>query len=90
MDEREQAFWAWARAVTPSGNAVADIVARSAWDAAWDCQQERVERLQAALNAYEDIVTNSQGVAGWHLNGDVATWDEFDLPTAPQEETHDG
>ena len=28
------------------------------------------------LDALEEIVSESQGVAGWHLNGDVATWKE--------------
>lgn len=25
-----------------------------------------------------DIASDSQGVAGYHLNGDVADWDEFE------------
>ncbi|KKK62593.1 hypothetical protein LCGC14_3002760, partial [marine sediment metagenome] len=38
------------------------------------------EQLEAALKVYEDIVAESHGVAGWHLNGDLAEWGEFDLP----------
>jgi hypothetical protein len=30
-----------------------------------------------ALRCLVDVITNSRGVAGWHLNGDVAEWDEF-------------
>lgn len=26
------------------------------------------------------IVNESRGVAGWHLNGDIAPWDEFGYP----------
>jgi hypothetical protein len=32
----------------------------------------------AVCKALLDIIYNSQGVAGWHMNGDVATWDEFE------------
>lgn len=31
-----------------------------------------------ALAKVNGIIENSQGVTGWHLNGDVATWDEFE------------
>lgn len=40
----------------------------------------RITYLEAALKVYEDIVSESRGVDGWHLNGDIAEWDEFDLP----------
>lgn len=30
--------------------------------------------LRGHLNA---LASESDGVAGWHLNGDIATWDEF-------------
>lgn len=39
-----------------------------------------ITRLEAALDIYEGIVANSRGVDGWHLNGDIAEWDEFELP----------
>lgn len=39
----------------------------------------------ATLAAYREVLENlsavmdnSEGVTGWHLNGDVATWDEFE------------
>lgn len=30
-----------------------------------------------ALNGVLGVMNNSQGVAGWHKNGDIATWDEL-------------
>ena len=33
-------------------------------------------RLKAGLNNFAIIVSNSSGIDGWHLNGDLATWDE--------------
>ncbi|MCE9933602.1 hypothetical protein [Aeromonas salmonicida] len=32
--------------------------------------------LLEALNGVLGVMNNSQGVAGWHKNGDIATWDE--------------
>ena len=34
--------------------------------------------LLAALRGMLAIVNDSRGVAGYHLNGDTAEWDEFD------------
>ena len=42
--------------------------------------QERIDQLEAALKVYEDIVADSTGVDGYHLNGTIALWDEFELP----------
>lgn len=36
------------------------------------------DELLAALQGMLNIVKDSRGVAGWHLNGDTAEWDEFD------------
>lgn len=33
--------------------------------------------LREALNGVLDVMNNSQGVAGWHQNGAIATWDEL-------------
>ena len=41
--------------------------------------QAKVEELEAWKSDMLDIINNSQGVVGWHLNGDMATWGEFDL-----------
>jgi uncharacterized coiled-coil DUF342 family protein len=40
----------------------------------------RAERHDAreALRRMQEIVNNSRSVMGWHLNGDEATWDEFE------------
>ena len=38
--------------------------------------------LREALNGVLGVMNNSQGVAGWHKNGDIATWDEL-LPEVP-------
>jgi Predicted ATPases len=66
--------------------------------AAWD---KRVEELQAragagpreglvhdlanALGAFLRLTDDSQGVVGYHLNGDTASWDEFDELNAAAE-----
>lgn len=34
-------------------------------------------RLRAGLKAVEGLINDSHGVAGLHLNGDVASWDEL-------------
>ena len=34
--------------------------------------------LLAALEALMGIVSDSHGVSGYHRNGDIAEWDEFD------------
>lgn len=39
-----------------------------------ECQRDE---LLAALQGMIDIASDSQGVAGYHLNGEVAGWDEF-------------
>lgn len=33
--------------------------------------------LLEALNGVLGVMNNSQGVAGWHKNGAIATWDEL-------------
>lgn len=38
------------------------------------------------ITAVKDLVRESNGVAGWHLNGDIATWDEV-LPELSHSET---
>lgn len=46
-----------------------------------DEQQKKIESLELEIQKYKfaieeinDLIQNSQGVAGLHLNGDVATW----------------
>jgi hypothetical protein len=38
-----------------------------------DCLREVLENLRS-------IISESKGVVGWHLNGDIAEWDEFGYP----------
>lgn len=38
------------------------------------------------ISAVKDLVRESEGVAGWHLNGDIASWDEA-LPELNHSET---
>ncbi len=33
--------------------------------------------LRDILKEVAEVIQGSTGVAGWHLNGDIATWDEF-------------
>lgn len=39
-------------------------------------EQQRDELL-AALEAVQAVANNSDGVAGWHMNGDIAKWDDL-------------
>jgi len=41
------------------------------------CQYCRVEQLEAAVSAVDALISDSEGVAGLHLNGDVAPWEEL-------------
>ena len=43
------------------------------------------ERLMIVLNTISDIVSDSDGVAGYHLNGDIASWDSFGFMDAIQD-----
>lgn len=47
-------------------------------------ERERAEKAEAAKDKYHamavyagSIMEKSEGVAGWHLNGDIAKWDEL-------------
>lgn len=35
------------------------------------------DELLAALEAVQAVANESSGIAGWHLNGDVASWDDL-------------
>ena len=39
---------------------------------------EENARLKNAIEAVNDLIDNSEGVSGLHLNGNIATWDELD------------
>lgn len=38
---------------------------------------EEIKRLQAGIAAVSNLINESQGVAGLHLNGDEAPWEEL-------------
>ncbi|HDL7646092.1 TPA: hypothetical protein PXO92_002709 [Yersinia enterocolitica] len=59
---------------------VQQLVAESAALKAENCIQDFI------IAAVKDLVRESDGVTGWHLNGDVATWDEV-LPELSHSET---
>ena len=51
--------------------------------------KRRIESLEAEnaelwveVKAFRAIVSESAGVAGWHVNGNIATWDEMNIPYA--------
>jgi hypothetical protein len=55
--------------------------------------QEQVQQLAAEnciqdfiISAVRDLARESDGVSGWHLNGDIATWDQV-LPELYHSET---
>ena len=43
----------------------------------YEALEAKVASLSHQLQVFLDIVSDSQGVAGYHLNGDVAEWDEL-------------
>ena len=49
--------------------------------AALTAERERVRVLREALEFWQDIKSESAGLAGYHLNGDVCGWGELDDPT---------
>lgn len=40
-------------------------------------QNELISKLRKGLDAADALMRESRGVAGLHLNGDLATWDEL-------------
>lgn len=40
-------------------------------------QQGEIKRLQDGLRAVENLINDSHGVVGLHLNGDIAPWEEL-------------
>jgi len=44
----------------------------------YDVRFPEHEKLKKLLMEVEEIMCGSRGVDGWHLNGDIASWDEFD------------
>lgn len=44
--------------------------------------REAIKEAHTELSTLLDTINNSRGVDGWHLNGDIATWDEFEINPA--------
>jgi hypothetical protein len=45
-----------------------------------DAKDKRIVELERVLRGVLAIVSESEGVAGWHLNGAIATWEELGYP----------
>ena len=43
--------------------------------------RDRIKELEAQLQQFHDLIGESVGVAGYHLNGDIAYWTELDMPS---------
>ena len=39
--------------------------------------EAEVLRLRNALDSVQQVANRSDGIAGWHLNGDIASWDSI-------------
>ena len=48
-----------------------------AWQAAIATQQARIEALEKGLQAVAQLIEESSGVSGLHMNGDVAPWSDL-------------
>jgi len=46
---------------------------------------EHYAKLRSALKGMLDIVYTSHGVSGYHLNGDIAEWGEFEEVTVAEQ-----
>jgi len=62
----------------PLGMTNAAIAAKDAEIAALTAAKDaEIASLRAGLLFLNDLISESHGVYGWHLNGDNAGWDEF-------------
>lgn len=50
--------------------------------------QARVRELEEALQGFIDPANESQGITGWHLNGDVLLWEAVDQLTVAHDLLH--
>jgi len=82
----------WAQGYTSDSQAAqASTAAKSEmWDLLEvDNQTEammKLKRLSAISKSLDEIVSQSEGVAGFHLNGSVATWEELNMPIGDNHE----
>jgi len=40
-------------------------------------QAKEIQNMRQFIDDLRHTVANSEGVVGWHMNGDVARWSEF-------------
>lgn len=52
--------------------------------------ESRTARLLSLLEKFVELTNESHGVMGWHLNGDLAKWDEFDFVDEAQQALAEG
>lgn len=45
-----------------------------------EAAERKLAEQQAIIKWWEEWISESDGVAGYHRNGDIALWDEFDIP----------
>ena len=60
----------------------AEAVANN-WRIKLAASQLREQQLREALDAVQQVANRSEGIAGWHMNGDIASWDSI-LPEVEQ------
>jgi len=48
--------------------------------------ENKLVEQQAALDWFNGLMSESKGIAGYHLNGNIALWDEFEIPNTCAEE----
>lgn len=53
--------------------------------AAAKSRDKRIGKVESAIRGLLELVDGSRGLDGWHLNGDTATWDEFEEPGIARE-----
>lgn len=49
------------------------------WEAANSAQAEQLAHALKAVEYMNDLIMESKGVAGYHLNGNIAAWGEFEI-----------
>jgi hypothetical protein len=64
------------QALSPSGESVSESVKQNPTELA----ELEVAAMRLAIEGVLAIIRESCGVAGWHLNGEIAAWSEFNYP----------
>ncbi|HFZ2384273.1 TPA: hypothetical protein ACIJ1T_004446 [Citrobacter freundii] len=69
--DMQVAWWAWQAAETDMAVQLANAESKCR-----DLAAEN-ESMHETIEAVRSVADNSSGIAGWHLNGDIATWEEI-------------